>query len=238
MRSIMVMNTKGGCGKSTLATNLASHYALEGKRVFLADFDPQGSSTAWLAARPENRPTINGLAAWKEEVRVPEDTQFVIMDVPAALYGNRLREMMRYAQSVIIPVLPSPMDISAAREFVFNIKGIGKVKHVDLTQAADGFFGFVQRNIILVASAGAESRLAVVANRVREYTLSYDRLDEFLSGLGVPFVTTLRETQNYIHAAERGLGIFEMAPAQVAYDVEQWEPLLKWLKSRRSLPKA
>ena len=81
-----------------------------------------------------------------------------------------------------------------------------------------------------------EVKLAVVANRVREHTLIYQSLETFLTALDIPFVTTLRDTQNYIRAAERGLGIFEMAPSAVEFDLEQWQPLIKWLNSKRSTP--
>ena len=210
MRHIMVLNAKGGCGKSTIATNLASYYAYElEKRVALADFDPQGSSMAWLKVRPEKYPEIHGIAAWQESVRAPKDTEIVIMDAPARVQGKELTQLVRRVETIIVPVLPSPIDIRAAADFMKELLTTGKVSR-------------------------KETRVAVVANRVRENTLIYQSLQAFLNSLKIPFVTTLRDTQNYIRAEERGIGIFEMAPSQVWWDLEQWEPLIKWLRSKRS----
>jgi chromosome partitioning protein len=94
------------------------------------------------------------------------------------------------------------------------------------------------KDLLLVGKVSRQqTRLAVIANRVREYTLVYHNLERFLESLKIPFIATLRDTQNYIRAAERGLGIFELAPSLVYQDLEQWEPLLKWLRSKRSLPR-
>lgn len=118
---------------------------------------------------------------------------------------------MRRAETFIIPVLPSPVDIRAASQFVEELARVGRVER-------------------------EETRIAVVANRVRENTLAFRALEEFLEGLDVPFLASLRDTQNYIRAAERGLSIFELPPYLSAHDVEQWEPILKWLRSKRSVP--
>lgn len=211
MRSIMLLNAKGGCGKSTLATNLAGYYADQGLSVTLADFDPQGSSMAWLAARPAEYPSIHGIAAWQEPLRVPKETERLVMDAPARVHGKELSEMVRRAQTLIIPVLPSPIDIRAVADFIKELLLVGKVSR-------------------------KQTKLAVVANRVRENTLIFHTLERFLESLEIPFVTTLRDSQNYIRAAERGLGLFEMPPYLVWQDLEQWEPLIKWLNSKRSLP--
>ena len=233
MRKIMLLNAKGGCGKSTLATNLASYYASQGKSVVIADFDRQGSSMEWLEARPQDRPPIRGIAAWREPLRVPRSTDYVIMDVPAGAHGSDLTALVRRAQTVIIPVLPSPTDIRAAAHFIHEALLVGKIVR-------------------------DETRLAVVANRVRENnsiqntmesvlnsmsisystlnTQIYHNLERFLSRLKIPFIATLRESQNYLVADARGLGIFDLNRSQVTRDTEQWEPLLKWLESKRSIP--
>ena len=233
MRKIMLLNAKGGCGKSTLATNLASYYASQGKSVVIADFDRQGSSMEWLEARPQDRPPIRGIAAWREPLRVPRSTDYVIMDVPAGAHGPDLTALVRRAQTVIIPVLPSPTDIRAAAHFIHEALLVGKIVR-------------------------DETRLAVVANRVRENnsiqntmesvlnsmsisystlnTQIYHNLERFLSRLRIPFIATLRESQNYLVADARGLGIFDLNRSQVTRDTEQWEPLLKWLESKRSIP--
>ncbi len=211
MRSIMVLNAKGGCGKSTLATNLASYYADQGLPTALADFDPQGSSMDWLAERPPERPTIQGIAAWEDMVRLPRDTERLIIDAPARVHGKELTDMVRRAQTVIVPVLPSPIDMRAAADFISELLSVGKVSR-------------------------DETRVAVVANRVRESTLAFQSLNEFLNNLDIPFIAVLRDSQNYVRAAERGLGIFELPPYMAEHDVAQWAPLLRWLNSKRSMP--
>lgn len=213
MRTIMLLNAKGGCGKSTLASNLASYYAVEGYAVGLVDFDPQQSGLEWLDARPEDAPEIIGIDGTEEGLRVPRNLDIVIYDVPAAVSGKELTSLVKRAETLIIPVLPSPIDIRAASHFIHDLLLVGKVSR-------------------------KQTKLAVVANRVRENTLVFHRLERFLKSLKIPFIATLRDTQNYIRAEERGLGIFEMAPSAVAQDLEQWEPLLKWLRSKRSLPQA
>ena len=211
MRTIMVMNTKGGCGKTTLATNLASYFATEGNKVTLADFDRQSSSLEWLKARPEHRIEIKGIPAWEKGLRVSHDTDVVLMDVPAATHGQELTNLIKKAQTIIIPVMPSPIDMRACARFIHDLFLVNKVSKKKV-------------------------KIAVVANRVRENTLIYQDLEEFLELLKIPFITHLRDTQNYIRAADKGLGIFEMAPSAVAQDIEQWEPLLKWVRSKRSIP--
>ena len=211
MRTIMVMNNKGGCGKTTMATNLASYYASEGYKVALADFDPQASSMEWLKARTEDYAEIIGIPAYETGLRTPRNTDYLIIDVPAGLRGKELAGLVRRAQTVIIPVMPSAFDMRACAHFIRDLFLVNKISR-------------------------KEVKLAVVANRVKEHTLVYQSLEEFLSLIKIPFVTHLRDTQNYIRAAERGVGIFEMANYMVEQDLGQWVPLLRWLNSKRSLP--
>lgn len=213
MRHIMVLNAKGGSGKTTLATNLASYFSVvEGKEVVLADMDPQGSSMAWLEARSAGRPPIKGVAGYKDAVRPGRNTDYVIVDAPAAVHGRDLANLLRRAETIVIPVLPSPIDMRAVAGFLEELRGSARV-------------------------SSKQAKIALVANRVREYTNIWHELENFLDAFkGVPVLTHLRDSMNYIRAAERGLGIFEMAPHGTQLDREQWEPLLKWLKSKRSQP--
>ena len=211
MRTIMLLNAKGGCGKSTLASNLASYYAAQGKAVALVDFDPQKSGLEWLNARSADDWEIVGIDGTATDMRVPRGIDVAIFDAPAGVSGKELTAMVKHAETIIIPVLPSPIDIRAASHFIRDLLLVGKVSR-------------------------KQTKIAVVANRVRENTRVYHTLEAFLKSLKIPFVATLRDTQNYIRAEERGLGIFELAPSSVAQDVEQWEPLLNWLDSKRSMP--
>jgi chromosome partitioning protein len=213
MRTILVTNAKGGCGKSTLATNLAAYYASEGYDTALADFDPQASSLDWLAERPEEYAPIAGLRAFEDGLKhLPRNTEYLIVDAPARSTGPELTTLLRRAESVLVPVLPSPIDMKAAAKFIEELVNTRKV-------------------------ADKKAKVAVVANRVRENTLIFEELDEYLAKTKVPYVTALREAQNYIRGYQRGLGIHELPPYLAWPDWEQWEPLLEWLDSKRSQPK-
>jgi chromosome partitioning protein len=210
MRSILVTNAKGGCGKSTIATNLAAYYASEGFETALADYDPQASALAWLEERPEEYAPIKGIEGFDSGLRsLGRNTEYLIIDAPARSHGRELGELVRRAESIIVPVLPSPIDIKAAERFVDELLHVHKV-------------------------ADKKAKVAVVANRVKENTLIFEELDEYLSRLKAPYVTTLREAQNYIRAYQRGLGIHELPPYLAWPDWEQWDSLLEWLDSRRS----
>jgi chromosome partitioning protein len=214
MRSIMVLNSKGGSGKSTVATNLASYYATQGKRVVLVDLDPQSSSLDWLAARPSGRATISAVDGAAGHYRVPRSADLVIYDTPAAVHGAELSALLRRAQSILIPVLPSPIDMRAATPFVQKVLANNRV-------------------------ARKEARVALIANRCRENYNIFHQLDSYLRKVRkAPFLSVLRETQNYVRAAERGLGVFELPPYAVRKDLDQWDPIIRWLNSKRSQPVA
>jgi chromosome partitioning protein len=208
----MVMNAKGGCGKSTLATNIASYFAVEGYTVALADYDPQRTSLDWLERRPDNRPEIVGLAGFKDGLKkAPRNADFVIIDAPARSHGSELNNLVRHAETIVVPVLPSTIDMMASDRFIAELKSVGKVER-------------------------KQAKIGVVANRVREYTLIFEELDDYLIRAKVPYLAALREAQNYVRAYTRGLGIFEL-PEYLAWpDWEQWEPLTQWLRSKRSQP--
>ncbi len=208
MKRILVVNPKGGCGKSTLATNLASYYATWEVPVALIDLDAQQSSLEWLGQRSGVLYPIEGIDGSRGRLSVPGRIQRVVMDAPARTGKNQLQRYFNQADEILIPVLPSPIDIRAAGHFVGELLLEGMLK---------------------------KSRVGLVANRVRENTLIYSNLERFLRTLKVPLVAHLRDTQNYIRAAEGGRGIFEMAPYLVDRDIETWRPLIKWVEKNRRL---
>ena len=212
MRHIMVLNAKGGCGKSTLATNIASYFANEGASVALADYDPQRSSLDWVARRPADRPEIVGVAAFEDGLKhVPRSSDIVVSDAPARSHGSELTDLVRHAETIVVPVLPSTIDMQATTSFLQELRSVGKVDR-------------------------KEVRIGAIANRVRDYTLIFDELDEYLTKARVPYIAALREAQNYVRAYTRGLGIFEL-PEYLAWpDWDEWDPLVSWLKSKRSQP--
>jgi chromosome partitioning protein len=212
MRHIMVLNPKGGCGKSTIATNLASYYATQGLKVALADYDSQRSSLDWLDRRSAGRPEIIGVAGFDEGMKhVPRNADVVIVDAPARVHGKELTNLLHHAETILVPVLPSTIDMQATARFIDELRATPTAK-------------------------SRKVKVAVLANRVREGTLIFDELDAFLNNLKVPYVATLREAQNYIRAYTRGLGIHELPEYLNWPDLQEWGPLLDWLNSRNSRP--
>lgn len=212
MRHIMVMNAKGGCGKSTLATNIATYYANQGQIVALADYDPQQSSLDWLDGRPDNLDPIVGIPAFDSGLRqVPRNADVVVMDAPARSHGRELATLMKNAETIVVPVLPSSIDIKATRRFVNELRQVSKVDRKQV-------------------------RIGVVANRVNENTLIFDELEVYLRRLRLPYIGKLRDAQNYVRAYNRGMGIFEL-PEYLAWpDWAQWASITSWLDSKRSQP--
>jgi chromosome partitioning protein len=213
MQRIVVLNPKGGSGKTTIAINLASHFALRGARPVLMDFDPQGSSAHWVEKRQKTQARIHLIKAFERDprvtrtfqLRIPEGTGRVIVDTPAAVEAQEMPELTRTADKILVPVLPSDIDIHACSRCVQNLLLVAKVRRND-------------------------NRLGIIANRVRVNTLIYGALSRFLGTLGIPIVATLRDSQNYIRAAELGLGLEEMKPYSVGADLAAWQPLLEWLE--------
>ncbi len=211
MRTISVLNPKGGCGKTTLATSLASYYAMSGVTVALADLDPQNSSSDWLATRPDDAPYIEGLGVGSGVVRAKRGTDVLIIDAPAATYGKTLSNLLRRSQTVLIPIVPSPIDIRAVQTFLDELV----------------------RSKLIVSK---RTRVGLIANRVNERTLISKNLALFLGGYKLPVITTLRDSQNYIRAMSRGLGILDLPPHLTDIDTYQWKKLTRWLHRKSSMP--
>ncbi len=212
-KRILVTNTKGGCGKTTIATNIASHFAAEGKNVRLFDHDTQGSSLHWANRRSDQHPQIHAVDASRRpdnhmtrswQLRVPVDTDVVVIDTPAGIDVVELASLFEENDFLIIPVLPSPIDIQASAYFIRDLLLLGKVRKKQI-------------------------HICVIANRVRKNTLMYHALERFLFSLSIPFVTSLRDTQLYSKAIERGIGIQEVKHPKIRSDQEQWAPLIRWL---------
>ena len=203
MPVIVVANPKGGVGKSTLSTQIAGYLASTGCAVMLGDVDRQQSSRIWLRLRPSGLPVIQ---AWEvahdEVVRPPKGTTHVVLDTPASLHGRRLDELMKLADKVLVPLQPSIFDIHATHDFL---------------------------HAIVARKRGAKVQIGIVGMRMKEGTISADQLRHFLGTLDVPVLGYLRDTQNYVHLAARGLTLWDVAPSRVQRDVEQWEPLIRWI---------
>lgn len=213
MLRIIIMNAKGGCGKTTVATNLASYYAHQGMGAALFDYDPQGAATRWAEQRPQGRASIYSLAAWTPgrscmtrayRMRVPPDTRRVIIDTPAGFSGIDFEDRVAEADVILIPVLQSTIDIQSTADFIHELMRKGQVR---------------ARN----------KALGIIANRLRYNTRSMTKLERFLDELAIPVVARLRDTQQYLQASDEGLGIHELDYREHSRDAAPWQQLNEWL---------
>jgi chromosome partitioning protein len=205
MTVIVVANPKGGVGKSTLATNVAGYLARRGHQVMLGDADIQQSASAWLGMRPADaRPIQSWDASLSDELRPPKGISHVVIDTPGGLHGKQIKEVLKRADKLLIPLQPSPFDMMATRAFVADLQERRRAAGLDI---------------------------AVVGMRVDQRTLSSENLRDFCEGLGLPVLGYLRDTQNYIRLAMRGLTLFDVPPGQVAKDLEQWQLICDWLEA-------
>ena len=207
MPVIVVANPKGGVGKSTLSTNLAGYFAGQGKAVMLGDVDRQQSSRIWLGLRPATAPQISTWEVTHDHIfKPPKGTSHVVLDTPAGLHGKRFDEVMKLADKVVVPLQPSIFDIHATHDFIQQIHAY-KTKH----------------------KRAQDLQIGIVGMRMKEGTLSADQLRSFLAQLSVPVIGSLRDTQNYIQLAARGLTLWDVAPSRVERDLVQWQPIIEWL---------
>jgi chromosome partitioning protein len=216
MQRIVVLNPKGGSGKTTIASNLAACYAVHGERPALMDLDPQGSSMRWLRKRPNEEPAIHGIAAYEKaatvtrswQMRIPPECRTVIIDTPAAVDPHALLDLTRGVDAVLVPVMPSDIDIHATAKCIADLLLVAKIRR-------------------------SERRIGIIANRVRLNTRVSQSLTRFLHSLDIPLIATLRDTQNYVRSAEAGVGVCEMPRWQVQQDLPQWHEILSWLGAKR-----
>ena len=205
MQSFLIANPKGGSGKSTLSTNLAGWLAQQGHRVMLGDIDRQQSAREWLKLR---RPTLPHIATWEIEAgrpaHPPKGATHVVLDTPAGLHGKKLANVLKLVQRVIVPLQPSLFDILATRTFLDTLLEEKAVRRHD-------------------------TFIAVVGMRVDTRTLAAQELERFLGSLGLPVLTMLRDTQNYVQAAAHGLTIFDLPASRAEKDWQQWQPIFDWI---------
>ena len=202
MKTVLIANPKGGAGKTTLSTNLAGYLAARGERVYLWDLDRQKSALHWLSQRPAHLPPIQRLDSARQKV----DEGVLVLDSPAGLHGEKLADLVKRVEKVLVPIVPSSFDMAATRTFLDELldeKSIRKGK------------AFV----------------AIVGMRVDARTRAAEKLDDFLAPIDLPVLTHLRDTQNYVTAAFEGKSIFDMAPSTVAQDLVQWQPIAQWLRN-------
>lgn len=202
MKNILIANSKGGCGKTTLATNLAGYFASVGDHVALADLDRQQSARRWLACRPTFMATIHDYRDYKKQ-SLPK-LEWVIADSPAGFKDEKMADAVKEAHAVLVPIQPSAFDIGATQDFLDALlaeKAIRKQKTL----------------------------VALVGMRINARANATQRLAEFMQESELPILTYLRNAQVYATAAELGLSLFDLRPGFVAQDIAQWQLLLDWV---------
>lgn len=218
LKKVIVINNKGGCGKTTIATNLASYYASRGENTALFDYDPQGSAMRWLRMRSDENASIYGVVAHQSaakakavtmswHLRLPPETQRLVIDTPPGLKGPDLADQLKGADAILIPVLPSSIDIYATADFI--------------------------RDLLLGTRVKASGTpMAIIANRTRKNTLALQALERFLNSLSIPVVARLRDSQNYVFASENGLGVHELEKRPNKEECQHWQEIMDWLDAR------
>ena len=200
MKAVLVVNPKGGSGKTTLAINLAGLLAAAGEVVRLLDLDRQQSATQWLGRRDSQLPAIA-----RVEGNEVESKGWLVIDSPAALHGKNLDHALKLVHKVLVPIGASLFDIQASREFL----------HVLAEEK-------------LVRKGRID--IAVVGMRMAPRTRAAVTLEQFLAGLDLPVLAHLREAQNYVNAAFEGKSIFDLPPHLAERDQEDWLKISHWLR--------
>jgi len=203
MPVIVVANPKGGVGKSTLSTQIAGYFASRGQAVMLGDADRQLSSKLWLSLRPDSARPIRSWEVDRDDIaKPPKGTTHVVLDTPAGLHGKRLKDVLKLAHKVVVPLQASVFDIFATKDFLD-----------ELAQSAQA----------------AKTQIGIVGMRVDERTRAAEQLRTFVESTGLPVLGYVRNTQNYVQLAARGLTVFDLAPERVVRDLAQWQPICEWL---------
>lgn len=203
MRTVLIANSKGGCGKTTIATNLAGYFASRGRRVILSDLDRQQSALGWLKRRSKKLPRIHGVDGRNQSSNDP-GAEWTVIDSPAGFHGEKLSDTIKLADWIIVPMQPSAFDIGATSDFLDALREEKAIRK-------------------------ERAFVAMVGTRVDSRTRASATLNEFLQDTGFPVLTCLRNAQVYVQAAEQGTSLFDLRPSLVARDMEQWAPLLNWL---------
>jgi len=210
MRKILVASSKGGCGKTTIATNLAAHFAQDGKNTVLVDADRQGSSLHWAEKRTAvPAPPVLGLSGLRRDwgEKVPKDAQRVVVDGPAGIRPSELAELLEEVDTLLIPVLPSRIDLEASEVFLREVAQLARIKR-------------------------GKVAVGLVGNRLKPWTTASQEAVEEIKRLPFPLLAQLRDTQGYVLVAGLGKSIFDYHSELIRTHQDDWGKLLRWLKKQ------
>jgi len=217
MRTVMVLNAKGGSGKTTIATNLAGYFASRGAVSALKDYDPLGSSMEWLRHRPAKAPIVHGLSAFAPPaqtvtrswaLRLPANTEYLTIDTPAGIDPNKLITVMKNVDRFIIPVVPSPIDVRASGAFIRSLLNFMKLNP-------------------------CRGEIALVASRATRDSRFYQALQRVFASFDLPFVSAVSSSEHYNTASEQGLSLFELNLPSRSPELQEWDPLIDWIDGKQ-----
>ncbi|QSX74354.1 ParA family protein [Lysobacter arenosi] len=208
MKTVLVASSKGGVGKTTIATHIAAQSAIDGLRTALVDADPQESSTRWAQRRALLDSAVLPLdgtrrKAWRKQL--PDDTQRLVIDAPAGAMADDLDSFLDQADAILVPIQPSALDIDATVPFLDSLSRHPRVRKGSL-------------------------RVGLVGNKIKPWTNASQQALELLAAWPYPVVAQLRDSQAYVVLTGLGKSLFDYHSAQVREHQDDWQPLLKWLK--------
>ncbi|NZA26158.1 ParA family protein [Luteimonas sp. SJ-92] len=209
MKTVLVASSKGGVGKTTIATHIAAQSALAGHSTALVDADPQGSSTRWAERRAGMESAVLPIEGSRRQRSVwralPADAERVVIDAPAGAMRDDLDAWLEHADAVVVPVLPSALDIEATVPFLNALAKHPRVRRGEL-------------------------KVGLVGNRLRPWTNASQQALELLAQWPYPVVAQLRDSQAYVVLVGLGKSLFDYQSQQVREHQADWQPLLRWLR--------
>jgi chromosome partitioning protein len=204
MIAVLVANTKGGCGKTTISTHLAAAFATGGRRTALADADRQHSSFQWARLRPGTAAPITPLDWVDRLTDPPKGTERLVIDAAAAMKTKHVFELVRIADVIVVPVLASAFDQTTTAAFLNKLNELKSIRK-------------------------SRKPVAVVRNRVRPRTHAAARLARFLHEIEHQDLGSLTDRTIYNDVAAVGLSVFDLPGKRAETSRQDWSAVLDYV---------